>query len=89
MSKSRKEEGKEEEKSFNSENISMQDTHNQGLEGEERVTETTHISASFSLKPISFCDEKSKKNSSPITVSSPVKENMKIASNPRVLQDIS
>ena len=89
MSKSRKGEGKEEEKSFNSENTSMQETHNQGLEGEERVTETTHISASFSLKLVSFCDEKSKKNNSPITVTSPVKENMNFASNMRVLQDIS
>ena len=43
--------------------------------------------ASFSLKPITFCDENNKNDNSPITISSPIKENLKISSNPRVLQD--
>ena len=85
MSKSKKDEGMEEEKCFNSGNVSMQDTQTQALDGEERNTETTHVSTSFSLKPITFCDEMSKKENSPITISSPVKENLKISSNPWVL----
>ena len=65
----------------------MDDTQTQVSDGKERNTETTHVSASFSLKPITFCDKMTKKDNSPITISSPVKENLKISSNPRVLQD--
>ena len=55
ISKSKKDEGnEEEEKSFNSGNILMQDTQTQVLDGEERNTETTHVLASFSLKPNFF-----------------------------------
>ena len=50
-------------------------------------TETTHVSASFSLKPITFCEERSKMDNSPITISSHAKDNSKVFSNPRVLQD--
>ena len=51
----------------------------------EMRREKTHVSASFCLKPITFCEEKSKKDNSPITISPPFKENLKVSSNPQVL----
>lgn len=65
----------------------MDDTQTQVSDEKERNTGTTHVSASFSLKLLTFCDEMSKNDNSPITISSPVKENLNISSNPRVLLD--
>ena len=49
--------------------------------------ETTHVLASFNLQPITFCEDSSKVDTSPITISSLVKEKSKVFTNPRVLQD--
>ena len=67
----------------------MEDSQTQASDGKAVKTETTHVSASFSLKPITFCEENNKKDNSPITISSPVKDNSKVSSNPWVLQDKS
>ena len=55
--------------------------------GNAASTEITHVSTSFTLKPITFCGESSKMDTSPITISSLAKENSKVSTNPRVLQD--
>ena len=75
------------EKSINSGDNSVDNAQTQASIGNVANTEITHVSASFSLKPITFCEERSKMDTSPITISSPAKDNSKISSNPRVLQD--
>ena len=59
----------------------------QVLAGNAITMETTHVSASFTLQPITFCEDSSKVDTSPITISSLVKEISKVFTSPRVLQD--
>ena len=49
--------------------------------------ETTHVLANFNLQPITFCEDSSKFDTSPITISSLVKEKSKVFTNLKVLQD--
>ena len=53
----------------------------------DKTHETTHVSASFSLQPITFCEASNKVETSPITISSPAKERTKDFGNPLILQD--
>ena len=69
-SNSKREKGKEEkEKSENS----IDNT--QVFAGNTNTTKTTHVLASFTLHPITFCEDSSKVDTSPITISSSLKEN--------------
>ena len=90
---SKREKGKEEiEKSENSadnsiDNAQMSIENTQVSTRNAITTETTHVLASFTLQPITFCEDSSKVDTSPITISSLVKKKSKVFTNPRVLQD--
>ncbi len=92
-SNSKREKGKEEvEKSENFvdnsiDNAQMFVGNTQVLAGNAITTETTHVSASFTLQPITCCEDSRKVDTSPITISSLVKEKSKVFTNPKVLQD--
>jgi cell division protein ZapA (FtsZ GTPase activity inhibitor) len=57
------------------------------IEANAATTETTHVYASFTLQPITFCEDSSKVDTSPITISSSAKDKSKVFTNQRVLQD--
>ena len=85
-SNSKKDDGNEEvENFFNSGDNSVDNAQTQSSARNAMKIEITHVSTSFSLKPITFCKERSKMDNSPITISSPAKDNSKVSSKPRVL----
>ena len=53
----------------------------------DKAHEPTHVSTSFTMQSITFCEASNKAETSPITISSPVKERTKDFANPLVLQD--
>ena len=50
--------------------------------GTAKTMETTHVPASFTLQLITFCEDINKVDTSPITISSPVKEKTNVFANP-------
>ena len=75
------------EKSINSGDNSVDNAPTQMYAGNAANMKITHVSPSFTLKPITFCEESSKMDTSPITLSSLAKKNSKVSTNPRVFQD--
>ena len=47
-----------------------------------KTIETTHVSTNFTLQPITFCEDNNIVDTSPITISSLVKEKINVFANP-------